>query len=124
MKTSSNTYVLFYDGSCGLCRHIARFVCSLRLRAPLRIVNAADPRQLRHYPQLSPHQAMQSVHLLTPSGKLHRGFDAVIALTRLIPFVRFLAPFMSLRISRWIGNHLYEFVTHHRHQISHLLALE
>ena len=123
-RPTRKPFVLFYDGSCGLCRQIARFIAWLPLRAPIHLVDAANPRQLSHYPQLSPHQAMQSVHLLAPDGRLYRGYDAIVVLIRLTPFLRFFAPLFNTRIARRIGWAFYEWVTNHRHQISHVLALE
>jgi len=123
MNTANRPFVLFYDGTCGLCRCAAAFIRWLGPRAPVRLVDAADPRQLAPFPQVSPYQAMQSVHLLTPTGRLHRGYDAVVALTRLLPGFRWLAPLMGTRIARRVGSFLYEWVTAHRHRISYALGL-
>jgi predicted DCC family thiol-disulfide oxidoreductase YuxK len=124
MTSRPGSYALLYDGSCGLCRRFARVVPHLHPRLPLKLVDAADPRQLAAYPQVSTHQAMRSVHLILADGSFFRGYDAIVVLTALLPGFRFLVPLMNTRVARWLGWAFYEWVTRHRHQISHLLLLD
>lgn len=122
MPTQKPYFILFYDGTCGLCRIAASFA-QHHARRPLALINAANPWLIARFPQIPPQRAMQSVHFLTPAGRLHYGYDAVVALSRILPVIRFFSPLLGLAISRKLGSALYEFVTHHRHQISHLLHL-
>jgi len=123
MTNDTGFYLLFYDGSCGLCRHLAAFA-SWATSGRVQRVDAADTRLMSGFPELPPHQAMQSVHLLTPSGRLYRGYDAVVALVALLPAMRWLSIIMGTDLARRIGWAVYEWITEHRHQISHLLRLE
>jgi predicted DCC family thiol-disulfide oxidoreductase YuxK len=124
MTTGPGPYVLLYDGTCGLCRRLAKLVPHLHPRLPVKLVDAADARQRAAYPQISPLQAMRSVHLILPDGNYFRGYDAIIVLTALLPGLRFLVPLMNTRLARWLGWGLYEWVTRHRYQISNLLLLD
>lgn len=119
------TYVLFYDGTCGICRAMVTLVRWLRPRAELVAVDAADARQLaRHSTWLTPARAMQSVHLQVPGGALLHGYDAVVELVGLLPVFSCLVPLMQMNWARRLGWELYEWVTAHRHRISHVLGLE
>jgi predicted DCC family thiol-disulfide oxidoreductase YuxK len=123
MTNDTGRYLLFFDGSCGLCRHLAAFA-RWAARGLVQPVDAADPRQMARYPGLSPQQAMGSVHLLTPGRRLHRGYDAVVVLVSLLPGMGWLSTLMGTRLARRVGWAVYEWVTAHRHAISHLLLLE
>jgi predicted DCC family thiol-disulfide oxidoreductase YuxK len=116
--------VLVYDGTCGLCRKMAHLAIRLHPRVPLQLVDAANPRDLANFPQISPYQAMQSVHLILPTGQVLRGYDAVVGLTELLPVFRFLVPLMRTRLMHRLGWALYEWVTAHRHRISRVLFLK
>jgi predicted DCC family thiol-disulfide oxidoreductase YuxK len=122
MPLRSPYYILFYDGTCGLCRLSATFAQHRACR-PLALINAAHPWLLARFPQINPQQAMKSVHLLTPSGRIYRGYDAVVALSRILPFIRWFSPLLNTAPARKVGRTFYEFVTRHRHQISRLLQL-
>jgi predicted DCC family thiol-disulfide oxidoreductase YuxK len=122
MPAPSRYYILFYDGTCGLCRLSATFA-QHRARRPLWLINAAHPWLLARFPEINPQQAMKSVHLLTPSGRIYRGFDAVVALSRILPFIRWFSPLLNTAPAQKLGWTFYEFVTRHRHQISRLLCL-
>ncbi|HVS70052.1 MAG TPA: DUF393 domain-containing protein [Phycisphaerae bacterium] len=115
-------YHLFYDGTCGLCRRSVRAVLSRHPRVPVIPVDAADPAALAKFPQIPPRQAMKSVHLLYPDGRVRKGYDAVVALTRLLPGYRWLVPVMRIGVVRRVGWAAYEWVTRHRHQISRALG--
>ena len=119
------TYLLFYDGTCGLCRTAVALIRWLGPRAEVVFVDAADARQLaRHSTWLTPARALQSVHLQTPGGALLHGYDAVVELVGLLPLFSWLVPLMQTSSARRLGWAIYEWVTAHRHGISHVLGLE
>lgn len=124
MRGEQGEYALLYDGSCGLCRATVELLSCFPMRARVVLVNAADPRQLARYPQIPPQQAMQSVHLVMPSGNYVRGYDAIVVLVGLMRVFRCLRPLMNTPAARKGGWAAYEWVTAHRHRISRLLFLE
>ena len=120
MINESDPYLLFYDGSCGMCRRMAGFArwttrggYSWSMRP-----SAADGV----FSRFAAAPAMQSVHLLAPWGEMHRGYDVIVVLVSLLPGMRWLSVLMGMVVARKIGWAVYEWVTVHRHEISRLFA--
>jgi predicted DCC family thiol-disulfide oxidoreductase YuxK len=114
-------YTLVFDGSCGLCRGIIQWIAGQRPRVALRFVDYHDAKAMEELP-VRFEEADQSVILLTPSGAKLKGYRATVAMVRLLPGIRRIAPVMR---ALWpVGIVGYALVTRYRHRISRVLGME
>lgn len=124
MWPAANAFVVFYDGSCGICQCSRVLLERLRPEVGMDFVDVNDPVALARWPQIDPNAAQDEVFALTPSGQLHSGYEAAIVLlaakTRWVSVVRRL---LLLGPVRWIGGVVYRLISHHRHQLSRRLGL-
>jgi predicted DCC family thiol-disulfide oxidoreductase YuxK len=115
-------YVVFYDGTCELCRRICRYLAWLRADAPLMFVDASDPAAVAQWPQIDYHQAQDQVFVLDPRGGIHRGFGSVVRLMEAAaPVSRMFSPLLRLPGVYHLGQLGYDMISHRRHQISRTL---
>ena len=120
MATAS---ILFYDGSCGLCRSIVRWIARRRRAAAVRPVAIHDPARMAGFPQIDHDEANRSVILLAPDGLQEHGYSAAVGVLEVLGVPRW-----ALRLLRWppvaaLGNAVYRWVTRRRHRISRVLGL-
>jgi predicted DCC family thiol-disulfide oxidoreductase YuxK len=77
--------IVIYDGACPRCRASIAFVTSAdpdHLIEPVDLTSV-DVRSI--HPSLSPEACLKAMHVVRADGRVVSGFDAVIALGRLIP---------------------------------------
>lgn len=112
----STTYDIFLDGSCSFCRWIQTkiepFDSNRRLR--FQDYNQASVAAQAPFPRKNLDQEM---HVRTPDGKWMRGFDAWVALLRVLPNLAWIGWIASLPPFRWVGPALYRFIARHRYSL-------
>ena len=86
-----NKPILFYDGSCPLCRREINHYIKLDRQGAINWLNIVDqPRELAEL-KLSTEEAMRFIHGVTVDGKLVRGVDAFMLVWHELPYYRHLA---------------------------------
>ena len=91
--------VVIYDGHCQFCSRQVRRLARLDGKHRLSFLSLHDPRIESDFPALSHDELMEAMHLVEPSGKIHRGAAAFRLMTRRLPRLWILVPLMHLPFS-------------------------
>lgn len=110
------TYDIFMDGSCSFCRWSQAKIEPYDSRSRLRFLDYNDPLIAAQAP-FSRSKLDQAMHVRTPDGAWLKGFEAWIALLRVLPKLAWLGRFASMPPMRWIGPYAYEFIARHRYSL-------
>lgn len=112
--------VVIYDGKCVFCsaqvRNLKRFDGNNRLA----FVSLHDPFVAQHYPDLTHEQLMEQMYVVPhdrPDARLG-GADAIRYLTRRLPKLWLLAPFLHIPLSMPFWRWAYRQVAKRRYRIA------
>ncbi len=115
---AKNQYVAIYDEQCEVCQSFVAWLRLLDRRqqvAPVPI----DPDLLpRLHSDLKIPDCLRELHVVTPSGSILRGWDAVAALARLFPPTRLIGWLGRVPPFRWVGQIGYRFLARNRYAVS------
>lgn len=108
-----------YDGYCVLCNQTKRIVTALDWRNQVEFLdihnwNAVNAR----YPTLDYEVAMGQIHVVTPDGILHGGFEGVRRMMRVLPLAYPVWLVLHLPGLAWLGDKVYRFIARHRYRIN------
>ena len=107
--------ILLYDGRCGFCLESVKRLRVLDLLGWVDPLNMhTQPDLARLHPALTPERCRSEMVLVEPNGRLSGGFDAFARLTRHLPTLWLLAPFVSLPGAPWLGRRTYRWIATHR----------
>jgi predicted DCC family thiol-disulfide oxidoreductase YuxK len=96
--------MVFYDGSCPLCRREIAHYRRIDSTARLRWVDAVNEPETLARHGLSLQQAMAELHVLDGDGRWQRGVDAFLVIWQQLPAYRWLAKLVTaLGLSRLLG---------------------
>ncbi|MBX5437790.1 MAG: DUF393 domain-containing protein [Alicyclobacillaceae bacterium] len=111
-KTRPNRLTVWYDADCPMCVRAVRW---LQANDPGGII---DARPLQNRSQLAacgidPVAALREIHVVSASGEVRRGADAMVWVLGQLPAFRFLpalyrlpgVPVVLRRLYRWIAAH-------------------
>jgi predicted DCC family thiol-disulfide oxidoreductase YuxK len=104
---------VLYDGDCPLCRKSVRILRRLDWLGRLDYVNAREITADSDA-RLTDAPLLDEMHVLTPAGALHRGFDAFRWLAWRLPVCWSIAPLLYLPGVPWLGHRLYLWVARNR----------
>jgi predicted DCC family thiol-disulfide oxidoreductase YuxK len=109
---------VLYDGECEICQagvsrlkaldHENKTIC---LPISTEVLSAVDSR-------LRMDECLRQLHVVTPEGEIHAGWDAVTTLARLFPSTWFIGVLGQRFPFRNVGRLLYGVVAAHRHSFS------
>lgn len=108
---------IFFDGGCGFCRKSVSILWHLDVlrRCELHdIINDWNVVSSR-FPQLDREACFEDMHVVTPSGHIHRGYDGYRSLAWALPATWILLPTLYLPPVRLLGCKIYRHVATHRH---------
>ena len=110
------TYDIFLDGSCSFCQWSRTRIEPYDSGGRVRFLDYNDPAvaALAPFPRTDLDQEM---HMRTPEGNWLRGFEAWLALLRVLPKLAWLGWIASLPPLRWLGRPLYGFIARHRYSL-------
>ncbi len=91
--------VVIYDGKCRFCRAQVERLAAWDRNGQLSFVSLHDPRVAARYPDLSHEQLMQDMYLIDRNGGRHCGAAALRYLSRHLPILWPLAPFLHIPLS-------------------------
>ena len=112
----ASTYDIFMDGSCSFCKWTREKVEPYDSRARLRFLDYNDPQVAAQSP-FSRNEMDQEMHVRTPGGKWLKGFDAWVALLRVLPKLSWLGRIAGWPPARWLGPSVYAFIARHRYSL-------
>src|SRR5205814_7778187 len=79
-------YVVLFDGSCGVCRRTMSVIRILDVLGRVEIIDATQWSAISsRFPQLKQSDCLAGMHVISPAGRVYRGFDGYRALARVIP---------------------------------------
>ena len=108
------TFDIFMDGSCSFCRWTRAKVEPYDSGSRLRFLDYNEPEVAAQAP--FPRTALDSeMHLRTPDGNWLRGFEAWLALLKVLPKLAWLGWIAGFPPMRWLGPSVYGFVARHRY---------
>ncbi|HEX6204724.1 MAG TPA: DCC1-like thiol-disulfide oxidoreductase family protein [Solirubrobacterales bacterium] len=108
---SPQTWLVLYDGECGLCKWLLAGLLRLDRTGRLRPVALQRPEAETLLADLDPAERMASMHVVSPAGRRASGGDALPSLLRLLRGGRLPAAVLerSPRLSgagyRWVATH-------------------
>jgi predicted DCC family thiol-disulfide oxidoreductase YuxK len=114
--TFTQPYQIFLDGSCSFCRWTRKQIEPYDSNSRLRFLDFNDP-SVAAQTTLTPSDLRSEMNVRTPEGAWLRGFDAWVAILRVLPKFAWLARIAGLPPLRWAGPSIYRFVARHRHAI-------
>lgn len=114
---------MIYDGLCRLCQQSRRWVTRLDRQERIALLDARDWGQVQgRFPQLEREALLGAIHVITPDGGVHTGYDGVRMLCRELPAVAWLAPLMGWPLVRHVGPLIYGWVARNRFRLSRVLG--
>jgi predicted DCC family thiol-disulfide oxidoreductase YuxK len=114
--TASGKYLLLYDGHCRFCVARSRNLAALARRGTLHIVDFQEPGTLAPFPELSHEACMRAMHLITPDGRVYRGFEAAVQAVATRPVIGWFAYLYYIPGLRQLCDWTYRFVAAHRYR--------
>jgi|SRR5690625_3058245 len=99
---------VYYDGYCQICIRLAKFLRKVDLFKQLHLISF---RTLTNYPE-----AMEGEIHVYDKGKLYKGFDGLLAITRKLPLFWLAVP--GLYVLKWLtlGDFFYEKIARARNR--------
>lgn len=107
--------VVLYDGQCRLCQKSVRLLQRLDWFHRLAYQDArAETNWPVTEPPLQFEQLMSEMHVVTPRGRVHRGFMAFRWIAWRLPLVAFVAPLLYVPGVPALGRRVYRWVARNR----------
>jgi predicted DCC family thiol-disulfide oxidoreductase YuxK len=110
------TYDVFMDGSCSFCQWTRTKVEPYDSGTRLRFLDYNDPAVAAQAP-FSRGELDREMHVRLPDGKWLKGFDAWVALLRVLPKLAWIGRIAGSAPARWLGPSLYAFIARHRYSL-------
>jgi len=112
----SSTYDIFMDGSCSFCRWTQAKVEPYDSASRLRFLDYNDPSVATQAPFLRS-ELDEEMHVRRPDGAWLKGFEAWVALLRVLPKLAWIGRLASVPPMRWTGPSVYAFIARHRYSL-------
>jgi predicted DCC family thiol-disulfide oxidoreductase YuxK len=117
-RNTNEAYQVLYDGQCEVCQscvswlrtvdHESKAIC---LPISAEILSAVDSR-------LQMDECLRQMHVVTPEGEIHVGWDAVACLARLFPSTWLIGALGQRFPFSNAGRFLYGFIAKNRYSLS------
>jgi predicted DCC family thiol-disulfide oxidoreductase YuxK len=112
----TNTYDIFMDGTCSFCRWSQAKIEPYDSAKRLRFLDYNDPTIAAQAP-FPRTELDEEMHVRTPEGVWLKGFEAWLALLRVLPRLAWLGRLASMPPVRWAGPYAYAFIARHRYSL-------
>lgn len=110
-------YAVLYDGDCRFCSAQMRKLLALARPGAVEAINFQEPGVLARFPGLTHEACMMAMHLVTPDGRVYRGFEAAVRAVATRPVVGRLAYAYYLPGLKQLLNAAYRWVAARRYRI-------
>lgn len=114
--------VVIFDGQCRFCRAGVERLSSWDWWGKLSFVSLHDVEVARRWPQLTHAQLMEQMYIVTPRGECLGGAHAVRYLTRFLPVLWPMAPWMHIPGTLPIWQFFYGIVARSRYRLAGRIA--
>jgi predicted DCC family thiol-disulfide oxidoreductase YuxK len=114
---SRDKYFVLYDGRCAFCRTQASRLLALARQGKVELVDFQEPGALESFPGLSYEACMQAMHLVTPEGRVFRGFEAIVQALATRPVLRWPVHIYYLPGVRHFCDWLYRWIARNRYRL-------
>ncbi len=115
--TPPGRYVVLYDGLCRFCEAGVRRLLSLARRGVVEKLDFQRPGALARFPGIVHDDCMRQMHLVTPRGRVYRGFEAAVQALATRPILGWIAYLYYLPGVRFLCDRVYAAVAKHRYRI-------
>ena len=115
--TPLKRHVVLYDGLCQFCIAGANKLVGLARPGTIVLINFQDPEVLKQFPGISLEACQRQMHLITPKGRVYRGFEAVVQVLATRPILKYLVYAYYLPGIRQLGDGLYRILAANRYRI-------
>lgn len=109
---------VLYDGQCRFCRSRVANLRRLDLGGRLAFMSLHDDRVAHDFPEISRERLLEEMFVVDTSGNARSGATAVRYLSRRLPLLWPLAPFLHVPGSLPVWNWLYRLVARNRMRLS------
>jgi predicted DCC family thiol-disulfide oxidoreductase YuxK len=115
---SAARHVAIYDGQCEICQAFVSWLRLLDRKDQVAALPIDAETLAQVHPDLKLDDCLRELHVISPSGQVYRGWNAVAVLARLFPPTFLIGWLGSMLPFRWIGIAGYRFVARNRYAIS------
>jgi predicted DCC family thiol-disulfide oxidoreductase YuxK len=116
-----NLYYLIYDDECEICIAGMKKLKKLDVNNRIRLVPLSHPRLPNEFDLPPVEQLRDEIHLIDPTGAVHKGTDAVFYLARILPRTRKYSRLLSMPIVGVLARPVYRFVSRNRMKLSSMM---
>jgi predicted DCC family thiol-disulfide oxidoreductase YuxK len=109
--------VVLYDGHCQFCTAQVKNLIALARWGAVEAVDFQEPGVLERFPGLTHEACMQAMHLVTPDGRVYRGFEAAVRAVATRPLIGRLALIYYLPGIRQLCDWLYARIAASRYRL-------
>jgi predicted DCC family thiol-disulfide oxidoreductase YuxK len=113
-------YYLIYDDTCDICSTAVRRVSKLDKNGEVDLVPISQALKLKEYDLPGESELKEEIHLITPTGRIIAGADAIGYLARALPRTRVWGRLISLPIIRQAARFVYRLIARNRHRLSRM----
>jgi predicted DCC family thiol-disulfide oxidoreductase YuxK len=111
------TNVVLYDGLCRFCTAQSKNLAALARRGAVEMVNFQEPGVLDRFPGLTHELCMQAMVLVTPEGRVVRGFEAAVRAVATRPILKYFAYLYYVPGFRQLCDLAYRVIAANRYRI-------
>ena len=113
-------YYLIYDDTCDICSTAAHRVSKLDKKGEVELVPITEVARLTGIDLPTEDELKEEIHLITPTGRIITGADAVGYLARVLPQTRIWGRLISLPGIKPLARFVYRVIARNRHRLSRL----
>jgi predicted DCC family thiol-disulfide oxidoreductase YuxK len=111
-------YYLIYDDSCDICTTAVHRISKLDRRGEVDLVPISEVSRLRGFDLPDESELNERIHLITPTGDIIAGADAIGYLAMVLPKTRLWGKLISLPVIRQAARFIYRIIARNRHRLS------
>lgn len=117
-RFAGTPYKVLYDGQCEICQACVTWLKTLDRERKTECLPISHEALLSVDPRLTMDECLQQLHVVSPKGEIHVGWDAVTCLARLFPSTWLVGAMGQRFLFRNIGRSAYRFVAQNRYSLS------
>jgi predicted DCC family thiol-disulfide oxidoreductase YuxK len=116
-----NLYYLIYDDDCAICIAGMKKLKKLDTNDVVRLVPLSKPKLPDGFTLPPVEQLRDELHLIDPTGGVHKGAEAVFYLARILPRTRKYSRILSMPVVGFFARPVYRLVSRNRTKLSSMM---
>lgn len=117
-STTVNRWVVIYDDTCPICRAGVEKLAGQDRNQRLELVPLTEAHRHPRARQLPAAKLAEALHVVTDTGDVYVGAEAMREIARVIPAYRWAEWILRFPIIRTLANPIYRWVAKHRHVLN------